>query len=72
MISACVVEMLEREEAAAVPLNAQIAQALGWNVWEHNGKWLMEAPSATPGKIDVAFVPDYLSILRDIVKMRTP
>jgi hypothetical protein len=52
------------------PLNAQIAEALGWHVWEDQrpgdeGRWFMEdAKEAT-------LVPDYIYILRDIVKMKT-
>jgi hypothetical protein len=53
-------------------LNAQIAKALGWTVWEYNGRWFMEEPSETPGRIDVGYVPDYIAILRDDVKMHVP
>jgi hypothetical protein len=57
-------------------LNAQIAQALGWRIWEDmrpgcEGRWFMERDSQTePGKTEVAYVPDYISILRDDVKMK--
>jgi hypothetical protein len=51
-------------------LNAKIAEALGWRVWQDSRqRWFMERQGA-PGKIEVAFIPDYISILRNDVKMR--
>ncbi len=42
-------------------------------MWEVNGKWFMEGPSPTSSShIEAGYVPDYISILRDDVKMRTP
>lgn len=57
------------------PLNAQIAEALGWRVWEDmrpgsEGNWFMERDGES-GKIEVNYVPDYIRILRDVVKMHT-
>lgn len=56
-------------------LNAEIAKALDWRVWEdprNEGRWFMERDSKErPGHIDVALVPDYVSILRNDLKMQT-
>lgn len=50
------------------PLNVQIAEALGWKVWEHTkrtGEWFMERPCATnPTMIEFRPVPDYVAWLR--------
>lgn len=52
-------------EGFAMPLNAQIAKALGWNVWEdprpgESGRWFMENETA------LELVPDYVSMLRNL------
>ena len=55
------------------PLNAQIAKALDWRVWEDPrtpGRWFQER-DGTPGMIEVMPVLDYVSILRDDLKMHT-
>ena len=55
------------------PLNAQIAKALGWRIWERPGKpgeWFQER-DGKPGMIEVMPVLDYVRILRDDLKMHT-
>lgn len=57
------------------PLNALIAEALGWRTWEdtrpdHQGKWFQER-DGKPGFIEVRPVVDYLWILRHDLKMHT-
>lgn len=52
------------------PINAQIAEQLGWTIWEdmrpgNEGRWFMENAK------EVRLVPDYISILRDDVMMHT-
>lgn len=50
------------------PLNTQIAEALGWRTWEDprpegKGRWFAEDDER------IILVPDYISILRNDVKM---
>lgn len=48
------------------PLNARIAEALGWRVWEdprNPGRWFQERDSK-PGFIEARPVIDYIAILR--------
>jgi hypothetical protein len=64
-----------RTEVGPKPINALIAEALGWRVWEdprpgREGNWYMERDGA-PGRIEAQFVPDYISVLRNDVKMAT-
>lgn len=58
-----------------LPLNARIAKALGWRVWSDprdDNRWFMERNSKVKeGHIEVRLVPDYISILRDDLKMHT-
>ena len=55
------------------PLNALIAEALGWRTWEdlrpgREGSWFQER-DGEPGFIEVMPVLNYVSILRNDVKM---
>lgn len=57
-------------DGASIPLNAQIAQALGWRIWEdlrNQGRWFMER-DGEPGKIVVDLVPDYIAQLRVVAE----
>lgn len=52
------------------PLNALIAEALGWRTWEdmrpgREGEWFQER-DGEPGRIEVARLTDYLSLLRQM------
>lgn len=51
------------------PLNALIAEALGWRTWEdmrqgREGDWYQERDGA-PGRIEAMPLIDYIAILRD-------
>ena len=56
-------------------LNSDIASALGWRVWQYprdevDGLWFMERKSCvTVDRIEVREVPNYISILREDLKM---
>jgi hypothetical protein len=55
------------------PVNALIAEALGWRTWEgpnKNGAWFQER-AGKPGFIEVVPLIDYVSILKNDVKMFT-
>jgi hypothetical protein len=62
-------KMVEVVDADRAKLNAEIAKALNWHVWqdprdEMNGRWFMERQSKTPGHTEVQLVPDYIGILQ--------
>lgn len=50
------------------PLNVQIAESLGWRVWEHTkriGEWWMERTCiSAPSMLELRPVPDYIAFLR--------
>jgi hypothetical protein len=55
------------------PINAQIAEALGWRTWQdprpgHDG-WFQECDAERRGYIEVVPLIDYIRILRDDVRV---
>lgn len=54
------------------PINAMIAEELGWTTWQDprpgkQDQWFQEKPGRAPGTIMVTVVPDYIQILKALI-----
>jgi hypothetical protein len=62
-------ETMTEQTLSEKPLNAMIAEALGWRTWEDPrtpGRWFQERESRKPGFIEAMPVVDYINTLKPL------